>query len=112
MADLVDLIRPDGSLETLGPYLVPDDLATVLNLSVEFVRRQLRAKLLPGIQVGQEWRTSRRDFDAYLRGEWTPQAEVMAVKNHMAPHRPRRRKDPAAKPKITKATGIHHDPDK
>lgn len=52
-----------------SPYLTIDEVADLLHLHRDTVRRMLREGRLPGTKVGRAWRIARQALDAYVRGE-------------------------------------------
>lgn len=50
----------------MEPMLTVSDVAHILNVSEETVRRWLRDEELTGMQVGNEWRVERTDLKAFI----------------------------------------------
>lgn len=48
------------------------EAATVLKVSEQILKRELRAGRLPGANVGGRWRISRRLHEQSPAGEWQP----------------------------------------
>lgn len=47
-------------------YLTTDQVAELLQLHRDTVRRMIREKRLPSVKVGKQYRIRRRDLDAWL----------------------------------------------
>jgi excisionase family DNA binding protein len=47
-------------------FMTVEEVATLLRLSVETVKRLLRQKQIPGYKIGGTWRIDRSDFAEYL----------------------------------------------
>ncbi len=60
---------PTESPRTEHPLLTCDEAAAYLRLHPRTVGRLLKAKTLPGVKVGSQWRLRRADLDAYLVGQ-------------------------------------------
>lgn len=48
-------------------WLTPEEIAAELRLSVETIRRHLRAGHIHGTQVGRQWRIRRSEYQRVLR---------------------------------------------
>jgi hypothetical protein len=63
---------------TWPEFLSPLEVAAVLRLTPDAIRRKLRTGELPGRKIGQdgryraEWRTAKTDLIAYVRGHDCP----------------------------------------
>ncbi len=60
---------PTESPRTEHPLLTCDEAAAYLRLHPRTVGRLLKARTLPGVKVGSQWRLRRADLDAYLVGQ-------------------------------------------
>ena len=51
------------------PYLTVDDIATLLDISVDTVRNYItrRNDPLPAYKLGREYRVERKDFDEWMK---------------------------------------------
>ncbi len=68
---VVDTAQPPASARTPAPLpetLTVEEVATILRISVQSVRRLLRDKELPGVRVGKYWRVPRVALEAFLDG--------------------------------------------
>ena len=54
--------------QPLPETLTVDEVAAVLRISVQAVRRLLRRGELPGVRVGKLWRIPRSALEAFLSG--------------------------------------------
>jgi excisionase family DNA binding protein len=43
------------------------ELAEILKLSTEQIRRKLRNKEIPGVKIGNEWRVLKKDFEKWIK---------------------------------------------
>jgi excisionase family DNA binding protein len=50
-------------------YLTIDEVAQLLRIHPDTVRRLLREKRLPGKKIGREWRISQEALDNFVREE-------------------------------------------
>jgi excisionase family DNA binding protein len=50
-------------------FITPEEAAKVLRVNTHTVYRALRAGKLPGGKVGAQWRISRADLEAHMRGK-------------------------------------------
>ncbi len=58
-----------------------DDLAEMLQMSKSWVYKAVAKGLLPFRNIGASVRFDRREIEAYINGDWTPQAaKVVAMK--------------------------------
>jgi excisionase family DNA binding protein len=69
-SDRLDL----SDAESWPVFMTPEELALVLRMSVDAVRRKLRSGELPGRKIGEgrqraEWRTPKNALLAYMAGE-------------------------------------------
>lgn len=48
--------------------MTPEEAARYLRVHPQTVYRRLRAGMLPGAKVGDQWRIRKADLDAYLKG--------------------------------------------
>ena len=48
--------------------LTPEEAAGYLRVHLQTVYRRLRAGMLPGAKVGDQWRLRKADLDEYLKG--------------------------------------------
>ena len=63
--------QPPSPARTPAPLPEPltvEEVATILLISVQSVRRLLRSKQLPGVRVGKYWRVPRVALEAFLEG--------------------------------------------
>jgi excisionase family DNA binding protein len=63
-----------ASVISLPDVLTLDELAEYLRLPGDVVRKFVAGKLIPGQQIGEEWRFSRRAIEDWLRGPSANQA--------------------------------------
>jgi len=63
-----------ATVTTLPDVLTLDELADYLRLPGDAVRNYLERSLIPGRQIGDEWRFSRRVIEEWLRGPTGKQA--------------------------------------
>jgi excisionase family DNA binding protein len=47
-------------------YFTPEEISNILNLPISSVYRMLREKKLPGMRIGNLWRISKTDLDAFI----------------------------------------------
>ena len=57
------------SSQLANQVLTPDEVAKILQVSVNHVYNQLKAGVIPGFKLGSTWRISRKKFDKWLDGE-------------------------------------------
>lgn len=68
--------RPVVSAVPLVPMLTPDDVAAVLKVRSEVVRRWLRTGRLRGAYIGRVWRVRPEDLEAFVAAHIQPTAEA------------------------------------
>jgi excisionase family DNA binding protein len=47
-------------------YFTPEEISNTLSLPISSVYRMLREKKIPGIRIGNLWRISKTDLDAFI----------------------------------------------
>ena len=59
------------------PYLTVEDIAKLLDVSIDTVRNWINRKRdpLPAYKIGREWRIKREDFEKFMRERKNTQDE-------------------------------------
>ncbi len=59
------------------PYLTVEDIAKLLDVSIDTVRNWINRKRdpLPAYKIGREWRIKREDFEQFMRERKNTQDE-------------------------------------
>jgi excisionase family DNA binding protein len=56
--------------ENMEDFYTPNEIADMLNVSRETIRRYLRQGKLRGLKFDQLWRVQKKDLDMFLASRW------------------------------------------
>ena len=64
---------------TYSEILTLKQAAEMLQISERTIQRMLKAREIPGTQVGGQWRFDREQLLAMVRGEWKPEPDQVEL---------------------------------